>query len=635
MLGEKDRIFIAIAVSRPKGGLSELPGAITAAERMTEWANRQGYSTRCLHDEKYAEITVDLLRNEISAAIDDVTSHSTLQRLVVFFAGHGAALAVGDQYWILTNWLEDPCEAIKVSSLQRMLEYYGPRQVAVIGDACQEFSSKFVDLVGSPVLRRPDEEQRPYELDQFFAVDVGMQAFMIKANSDQTNFCLFTEVLLDALNSDGTADSFEQIGTERFVTSQSLARYLDGNVSKEAGKYGVRMVPRPRPGFYTDRIYLTLPQATADARPRFNKSATLEGDLPTLDVMPYEPTEGEASSEPTFDMDVDSYLSDGAPQELPRSGRGASTEVHWIDWPSAVRTEIRRTIMDEVASTPGRDHFETSCGICVSGANVEEVDVSFGYASRVVDQPTWFRVEPQLSGNSYTAWSDALVTLADGRIVAVCAVLGFVADLHLVFGEAVSLFHRPLGEHHHDGRETVDLLARMHADLLDRDALVDAAATMRESKHRTMTLGCIAAQFYDATRDVDSLRSMAAFYAMRSQPVPLDIVLFGGCRISEREGRLYADIPAVSPREPWAGVGSGQSFATQGTLEHERYPVAGRIPWMRQAWGAVGTAQCDPSAEAWRELALKVISHLAPGTFTTVQPAGRAALLSLALLKSL
>jgi hypothetical protein len=56
-----------------------------------------------LHDAKNSEITVDLLRDKITAAIEDVKNQIELKRLVILFFGHGAALAIGDQYWILTS----------------------------------------------------------------------------------------------------------------------------------------------------------------------------------------------------------------------------------------------------------------------------------------------------------------------------------------------------------------------------------------------------------------------------------------------------------------------------------------------------------------------------------------------------
>ena len=625
-----DRAFISIGVSKPGGELDELPGAIKAAERMAAWATAQGYATVLIHDRKHQEVTVDLLREEIAAAIKQITDKTELKRLVVFFAGHGAALAVGDQYWILTHWKKRPTEAVKVSSLQRMLEYYGPRQVAIIGDACQEFSAKFIDIVGSPVLDMPEEDQRPYELDQFFAVDAGKQAFMIKATDGQEDFCLFTEVLLDALEGDAPQASFEQIGGDRFVTSQSLALYLDGNVAQEAGKYGVRMIPRPKPGFYTDRIYLKMPPPGAASPPM---------PAPAIDIPAEEISFGSGdSAAPPFAGDG---TADGEGTGFTPSAR--SVEKIRLTLPKSPKPALaaqtqailqtreaqRQAFADEVGRATVRDHFETGCGVCVSGAEVTKVEASFGEVSGVDGQPNWFRIRLDDEGNPL-GWSDTLVTLANGRLCSVCVIQGFVAALHILDDASLSLFHRPIGADEYEGQIAIDLLARAHAGVLSPDEIINTAAFLRYGKHRIITLGCIAAQFYDTIRDVDSLRSMASFYALHQQPVPLDIVLYGGGRISESEGRLYADIPAVPTREPRTPEEQRQRFTFDATPGFERHPIAGRIPWMRHAWGAIMTANCDKSAEPWRKQALAAMAHLAPGSFTNVLPGGRQALVELA-----
>lgn len=631
-----NRIFISIAVSRPGGGLEPLPGAITAAKRMATWAQAQGYGTVLLHDEDLPEITTDLLRDTVSAAIDQVTDRgAVLDRLVIFFAGHGAALAIGDQYWILTHWHKRPTEAIKVSSLQRMLEYYGPRQVSIIGDACQEFSSRFLDLVGSAVLDRPDEAQQPYELDQFFAVDVGKQAFMIKASGDKESFCVFTEVLLDALQGDTQESSFETIGKARHVTSQSLARYLANNVEREAGKYGVRMSPRPRPGFYTDTVYLTLPEPLPKPpRPRKKAGASSTRSSLQLDGVV---------------LNLDAVLQTGMAPAAKGTSPLRSVSKAMLIKPRSTKTALaaqtaalqdarensRKAFFDEVAGVAVRDHFETGCGICVSGADVVQVQAAFGEVSAVQEQPNWFRINLHTGTASSPWWTDTLVTLADGRVVPVCAVDGFVVALHIIDAASLSLFHRPIGGAEHEGKEAIDLLARMHAGLLDLQTTMDATALLRHGKHRIITLGCVAAQFYDAVRDVDSLRSLAAFYAMHHQPVPLDILLYGGGTLSDLDGHLYADIPAVAARQARTEQESQHSFSCDPTPAFQRWPVAGRIPWMRQAWDAVVTARCDSSAADWRRQALSAMEFLAPGLFTIARPEGHEALATLAGIQTL
>ncbi|MBU2641310.1 MAG: caspase family protein [Thiobacillus sp.] len=624
----RDRIFISIGVSKPRGGLDELPGAITAVERMAAWAESQGYTTLVLHDADLPEITIDLLRDRITAAIQNVTNQTELKRLVIFFAGHGAALAIGDQYWILTNWQARPTEAIKVSSLQRMLEYYGPKQVSVIGDACQEFSYKFIDLLGSPVLDKPDEDQHPYELDQFFAVDVGKQAFMIKANGDKKDFCLFTEVLLDALEGDAQETCFEEIGGDKVVTSQSLARYLDNNVAREAGRYGVRMIPRPKPGFYTDRVYLTMPISSGEKLlPSIFKAPIDKGliDLGAFREDAVERGQRAGSSKAAEPRSRSVIKANLVKTKFSRSALDAQAEA--LD---KAREASRQAFVDEVNNATVRDHFETGCGICVSGADVAEVEASFGEVSRVDEQPNWFRIKLESVAADSLGWSDTLVTLTDGRIVSVCVVNGFVAALHISDAVSVSLFHRPLGDSEYQGKHAIDLLAQAHAGLLNRKAIINTAVMLRNGKHRIITLGCIAAQFYDAIRDVDSLRSMAAFYAINRQPIPLDIILYGGGKFSEYGGRLYADIPAVAARQPRTSEEGKQPFTYSETPGFERHPIAGRIPWMRQAWGAVATADCDESGAAWRRQALKAMKYLAPGAFTIALSSGREAFFELA-----
>ena len=626
MPSTSNRIFVSMAVSRPGGGLEPLPGAITSAKRMAAWAKAQGYNTLLLHDEAEPEITIDLLRDQISAAISEVTDQNTLDRLVIFFAGHGAALAIGDQYWILTHWHKRSTEAIKVSSLQRMLEYYGPKQVSIIGDACQEFSSKFIDLVGSAVLDRPEEAQKTYELDQFFAVDVGKQAFMIKASGEKESFCVFTEVLLDVLEGDTEDIYFEKTGTVRRVTSQSIARYLANNVEREAGKYGVSMHPRPMPGFYTDTTYLTLPRRPPKRRPPAQKtsaSSTGLGQQPDVGLVDLDAVLLNSPGLAETSQPIQRSASKTMLVPFRPAKRALAAQTAALD---QAREDSRTTFAHAVDSATVRDHFETGCGVCVSGADVVQVQASFGEVSAVDGEPNWFRIRLDALSSDSLGWTDSLVTLADGRVVSVCAVNGFVAALHLIDATSLSLFHRPLGAAEHEGREAIDLLAQLHADLLNPQKIADAAASLQQGKHRTITLGCIAAQFYDTVRDVDSLRSLAAFYAVRQQPVPLDIILYGGGTLHDSDGRLYADIPAVAARQAHSGQAQKQRFTSEPTPAFDRWPVAGRIPWMRQAWGAVATARCGASAADWRRQAMHAMEFLAPGLFTIVRPEGHEAL---------
>jgi hypothetical protein len=626
MPSAKDRIFISIGVSRPGGGLQELPGAINAATRMAAWAVAQGYETLLIHDAEIKEITVDLLRTKITSVIESVTQHSELKRLVVFFAGHGAALDLGDQYWILTNWKSDWTEAIKVSSLQRVLEYYGPKQVAIIGDACQEFSAKFSKLVGSQILATPNEDIRDYELDHFLAVDVGMQAFMIKAKDNTEDFCIFTEVMLEGLQGGARDKVYARVG-EQVVTSQSLAQYLKINVALVASKHGVNMTPFLRPGFFVDPIYLTLPPG---------------GDLPTgyphQDDMQF--GEPPAPSGHIVVRDAGGKRSGDYISRLniPPIVELIRADITDVESPSkeivdAEREASRRGFVEDLRESEGfNERPFADSAIHIYGIRVTELVASFASILFGVHPAIRQHVGLQIHGRNQKAigWTDVIVSFADGRVISACALDGFSTAVQRMRDSSISVFHRPLRGNGDIGYKAIDLLARAHAGLLDREAIIDSAAMIRNGKHEILTFGCIAAQFYDVIRDVESLRSMAAFYAMNYQPVPLDIILYGGGAISESDGRLYADIPEVPRRQPRTELEQKQRFTFRGTPAFEKHPIAGRIPWMRQAWGAVATAACQESAKEWRKDALVAMKYLDAGLFTVVRSEGHAALLALA-----
>lgn len=597
----KDRIFVSIAVSKPDGGLEALPGAIKASERMAAWAEAHGYIPLLINDSLFNEVTTGLLRDKISEAIKEVTDRVVLHRIIIYFAGHGASLGIGDQTWLLSNWDKRPSEAIKVPSIQRMLEYYGPEQVAIIGDACQEYSARFIDVLGSAILDKTDEHPRKFELDRFFPVDAGSQAFMIKGKCVEEDFCLFTEVMLDALEGDAPMHYFEKINSGRHVTSQTLAKYLEDNLATEAGKYGLRMDPRLEPGFYKDPVYYSAPEPSGpDASPH-------RRSVPSVRLTEY----------------VERRFED--------ERAAAVKETHLKDELDELRGQKEETYSAAV----GADllhHFETGCGICFSGAKVVRAHASRGTLSQV--DPNWYRLESSNEGDTQLS-ADVLVEIYDGSVASACVVQNFITAMHIFETGETNVLHRANAETRarnrgsERGDQIIALLGRLNAGTLTEEEIVDAAAMMRSFKHDVITVGAVVAQFYDSIRDTESLQSIAAFYAQNAQPIPLDIVLFGAGRLFAKDDLLYVDIPATPKRKPRSEVERKRRFTFRAMPELIQYPIAGRVPWMRQAWGAIETADCDKSAEKWRRLALSVLPHLGAGQFSQVRREGREALFAL------
>jgi hypothetical protein len=116
---------------------------------MAKWAADNHYHVVAI-DDSAIPVTKALLRQKLFTAIDEVQREALLRRFVLFFAGHGAIKSINEPYWLLSNWWTETEEAIDLVTFQRMLRYYGPKQVALIGDACQVVHKDFVEVKEAP-----------------------------------------------------------------------------------------------------------------------------------------------------------------------------------------------------------------------------------------------------------------------------------------------------------------------------------------------------------------------------------------------------------------------------------------------------------------------------------------------------
>jgi hypothetical protein len=76
---------------------------------------------------------------------------------------------------------------------------------------------------------------------------------------------------------------------------------------------------------------------------------------------------------------------------------------------------------------------------------------------------------------------------------------------------------------------------------------------------------------------------MAHFYIGHYQPIPYDIALLAELKGEWRDGRLWAQVPAVAAREPRTEAERPFSWTHEATPEGQGV-VGGLWPWMRQGW---------------------------------------------------
>jgi len=247
----KDKAIIIIAVSKYAGAYHNLPGAVISAKRLREWAEQPdedcNYKVLYLADDVFEKIDVQLVSEKVS----EFVSNNFIDRLVVYFAGHGIVRSAGDQFWLLTNAANDLREGINVEGFRRGLLKCNigthndklPGQLCIISDACRNTSRDAIDFSGDPILTSTARMNKGIQLDRFLSTGLGDYSFQID-EADGSAYCLFSEVLLNAL----CGEVQEAIETEHHqfkpvVTNHKLAEYLQEEVRKRAAAIEEEMEP--------------------------------------------------------------------------------------------------------------------------------------------------------------------------------------------------------------------------------------------------------------------------------------------------------------------------------------------------------------------------------------------------------
>lgn len=275
----EDKAMIIIAVSNYTGSWPSLPGAITSAKRMREWAEQPGedcnYKVLYLADDIYNKIDVQLIIDKVHEFIQA----NFIDRLVVYFAGHGIVRSAGDQFWLLTDAENDIRQGIDVEPFIRGLTNCNigrndlAGQLCIIADACRNTGRDAINFRGDPILTTAAKRRKAIQLDRFLSTGLGDYSFQINATDSQCAYCLFSELLLHALR----GEVAEAIDTEdhRFkpvVTNHKLAEYLEKAVSQRAAAIQEVMIPDLLTGIH----------------PPYNYYKRLEGPIPRTLSTPYD-----------------------------------------------------------------------------------------------------------------------------------------------------------------------------------------------------------------------------------------------------------------------------------------------------------------------------------------------------------
>jgi hypothetical protein len=517
------QVAIAIGVRRA-GRLADLPGAVNGAKEFYEWAGQHQYETHLVIDET-GPVTVQTLKSLIKAVIGD----GDVERLLIYFAGHGIQPSVNTTFWLLSHWEEDSDEAVNVNLSFANAKRSGIGQIAVFSDACRSSVKDAAYVGGGSIFPKPPASVLKLpQWDHFLASRLGEIAQEVPGADTTKAYGIFTRCVMQALS--GTAEKAieDRPGQDpaRAVTSARLATFLEDVVPLESGKTPGALVqfPEVSSGWRNPKdVYIGFARADVSSAP----------------------------PGPFLELRINRrFERSAARQAVERAEQNIDAEKD--------KTEAI------FAASRGRESFETRQGLTIVGAKPINV------VSRSGDQTDLFWENDASHVRGYGGRPQTvMIQLENRNWIGVCIIPDFVATIVIVDGVTASVNYAPArNESYVRGAfdEIAPVVNRWMA-LMNQgrvgsyEELKQAAERLRQYKHYNPSLGILAAYAYERAGDIPEIDSIVDYFFGMGQFIPFDIAVLS----TKPVARVRDDFII-----PWG----------KGSPAH----VAGSFPLMTQGW---------------------------------------------------
>ncbi|CAN7546754.1 caspase family protein [Acidovorax sp. LjRoot66] len=569
------KLCLTIGVSNA-APLENLPGAITVANEMGQWAEKSGFHTKIVTDEGNKPVTIARLRQTL---IEMLPRNDDVELFVLHFAGHGFRSGAEQHIWLPSDWHKE-MRAVSVEGLRKQLYRHGIQSLSIFSDACRSLPSDIdtADIFGDPILPRGPYDYRTPIVDRFNAVVDGQQAYMLKGDENSPPRCVFSTVLLEGLC--GQKDEAFDTYKPDLVIPESLALFSQKRLREIGELYDLKCIPECTTGiprehavyFRRNRAINSLPVPTWPAPiSHAAVKGPVDGDPPSKN-----PTTGRSVFGQYAKGILDLRLVEGY-VEFNLVVRGAKLKKIWSN---------------------------ASIEFCSSGIDWETYQVRCVAATQIIFQigDDFFSsavIYPELTTQ---------VTLDDtGNITWGCVSKSMNSIKNLIASS--------------------DAISNLQAGKLTYEQVDEIATFLREDKHVNPTLGAIASYLYDYAGDVDSILRMAYFYCKHGQAMPFDVAFMGMLSRTDKwrldsngdVKNMKAHVPPVPARSGARASENLPSWVTMSTVEADG-EVAGFWPWLRQGWQFVEDPM--PHEEAYAVELQNVSKFLLPSQFSSFKAEG-------------
>jgi hypothetical protein len=582
------RACLAIGVSNvlPRGGgapaFANLDGAIIAAEQIGLWALRCNFgpaNVQVVTDGASASgATLPVTEARVQAAVDALfpAGAAEVDHFVLSFCGHGLTGAeIGSAFWLFSD-ADQRRYQVSVDGFIAELTNYGVRRVSLISDACRDIPSTFGQLRLES--RRGIEASQPRQVpspmfDRLAACQDGQKGYMVGDNaSASAGKCILSGVVLDVLwGKEPAAFNGNLIDTSGF------GRVTRQRATERAQDYGLTLNPQcavdPEPAPLVEKALVSAPPP------------------PQLQAWP-PPSRRVTMGNVTARAGSDFFW------------RGSSDVTESAAAPGPA-DEVERQLSDWANRTP------VVPSLVVTGAKVRRLWSRQPIAETSVENEGSRFVFKSGRGD---AVGSVLVEFADGF----CAPVYLYPSLYVVMARGdeglTALAYG--GQESEIFADSTKAIVDLTAGRLSLGDIDHAAAQLRMDKHANPVLGAIAAHFYRAVSDVDSIRRMAFFYVKEGQAIPYDIALLGDMQIEkDATGNLLVKVPAVRPRAALDQRSVLPDYVTRAT-DAVTGALAGGCPWLTMGWDYPPVAAFGPARDAlqWSRETKR------PSNFTLLKP---------------
>lgn len=232
---------VVVGVDKVGGGLPKLKAAASGAEEVAGWLRRSDYKVDLLTDRNGR-----VERKAIFQAVTTFVETGAVERLVIYFGGHGFLNGPGDEFWVLSDAPLDASEAVNVSLSQHAARYLGIPEVVFISDACRVRAHTAVlgSIKGASIFPNVKPNQNSTEIDFYYGTWPGDPALERDSVEAEGAHGLFSQELLQAHKS-APPEAILKVGEREFVRSRWLKKILLDRVDARAAAIALRLTQRP------------------------------------------------------------------------------------------------------------------------------------------------------------------------------------------------------------------------------------------------------------------------------------------------------------------------------------------------------------------------------------------------------